>query len=191
MTSPAAHRNYLISEFVRLEEYSNVRHEFLGGQIYAMAGGTPEHGTYAANVIAILASGLVGRRCRVQTSDVRIRVQATGLDTYPDVSVVCGHAVRDDEDENAVVNPTLLVEITSPSTDEYDRGEKLEHYKKIPALREVVFVGYGERRVDVVRRLADGSWSTSSASAGGSLALESVGIEIDVDDVYKDALADG
>ena len=74
MTSPAAHRRYDISEYVRLEDYSNVRHEFLDGQIYAMAGGTPEHGTYAANVIAILSASLAGRRFRVQTSDVRIRL---------------------------------------------------------------------------------------------------------------------
>jgi Uma2 family endonuclease len=191
MTGPAAHRKYLVSEYVRLEGYSNVRHEYLDGQIYAMAGGTPEHGTYAANVIALLSAGLVGRRCRVQTSDVRIRVQATGLDTYPDISVVCGHAERDIDDENAVVNPTLLVEITSPSTEDYDRGEKLEHYKKIPTLREVVFVAHDDHRVDVVRRQADGSWALSSALSGGSLALESVGTELRVDDVYRDALAEG
>lgn len=105
MVSPATHPRYDIADYVRLEAYSNVRHEFIEGQIYAVAGGTPEHGLYAANIISLLSAALAGRRCRVQTSDVRIRVQATGLATYPDVSVVCGIAERDPDDTNAIVNP--------------------------------------------------------------------------------------
>jgi Uma2 family endonuclease len=118
MSSGPAHRKYSIREFLQLEGYSNVRHEYLDGQIYAMAGGTPEHGTYAANVIGLLTAALRDRPCRVQTSDVRIRVVATGLDTYPDVSVVCGQAERDKEDPDAIVNPIVLVEVLSPSTEE-------------------------------------------------------------------------
>jgi Uma2 family endonuclease len=189
MTSHAAHRHYTIGEYLQLESYSNVRHEYFDGQIYAMAGGTPEHGTYAANVIAALAGKLRGRPCRVQTSDVRIRIQASGLDTYPDISVVCGHAERDPEDRDAIVNPTMLVEVTSPSTEAYDRGEKLEHYQRIPSLREVVFVAHDERRLDVVRRGPDGVWSTVSAPTGASLRLESLDCELEVDDVYRDPLA--
>jgi Uma2 family endonuclease len=116
-----AHRRYTIHEFVALEQYSNVRHEFLGGQIYAMAGGTPEHGLYAANVIGILTAALRGRRCRVHTSDVRIRISKTGLDTYPDVSIVCGHAELHQEDRNASTNPVALVEVLSPSAADHDR----------------------------------------------------------------------
>jgi hypothetical protein len=100
-----AHRRYTIQEFIALERYSNVRHEFLRGQIYAMAGETPEHGLFAANMIGILTAALRGRPCRVHTSDGRIRVPKTGLDTYPDVSVVCGHAELDEEDGNALTNP--------------------------------------------------------------------------------------
>ena len=173
---------------MRLEEYSNVRHEYLDGQIYAMAGGTPEHGTYAANVIALLASHLRGQPCRVQTSDVRIRVKATGLVSYPDISVVCGHAERDAEDPDAIVNPTLLVEVLSPSTEEYDRGEKLEHYKRIASLREVVFVAHDEWRVDVLRRLNE-EWELVTARRGESARLDSVGCDLFVDEVYRDVLA--
>jgi Uma2 family endonuclease len=187
-TGHAAHRRYTIQEFVRLEEYSNVRHEFLDGQIYAMAGGTPEHGTWAANVIGLLTACLRGRPCRVQTSDVRIRVKATGLDTYPDVSVVCGHAERDVEDRDAIVNPILLVEVLSPSTEEYDRGEKLGHYKVVESLREVVFVNHDERRVEVHRR-DGGRWTVSRGSRGESVRLESIGCELPVDEVYRDPLA--
>ncbi|SRR6266540_2358788 len=189
MAIGAAHRKYTIAEYLRLEEYSNVRHEYLDGQIYAMAGGTPEHGTYAANIIAILAGALHDRPCRVQTSDVRIRVQARGLDTYPDVSVVCGRAERDHDDPDAIINPLFLVEVTSPSTEEYDRGEKLDHYKQIPSLAEVLFVAQDERRIDVVRRRSDGSWVSETARAGGALRLDSLACDLVVDHVYRDPLA--
>lgn len=190
MATSVAHRKYTVAEYVRLEDYANVRHEWVDGQIYAMAGGTPEHGTYAANVIGLLTAGLAGRRCRVQTSDVRIRVRETGLDTYPDASVVCGTAERDADDPLAIVNPTVLVEVLSPSTEEYDRGEKLEHYKRIPSLREVVFVAHDAARVDVVRRGQDGSWSTTSATAGEAAALESLELVLPVDAVFRDPLAE-
>lgn len=182
------HRNYSLAEFVQLEEYANVQHEFVAGQIYAMAGGTPEHGTYAANVIGLLTAQLLTAPRRVQTSDVRIRVRATGLDTYPDASVVCGQLERDAEDPNAINNPIVLVEVLSPSTEDYDRGEKLEHYKQIEALREVLFVAHDQRRVDVVRRQLDGSWASVSAASGETLALESIGCTLAVDAVFRDPL---
>jgi len=166
-----------------------VRHEFLAGQIYAMAGGTPEHGTYAANLIGILTAHLADRPCRVQTSDVRIRVRATGLDTYPDASVVGGSAERDAGDPNAITNPVVLVEVLSASTEEYDRGEKLEHYQRIESLREVVFVAHDQRRIDVVRRAAGGSWQTVSGTSGESLMLDSIGCSIAVDAVYRNPFA--
>ena len=191
VTSGTAHHRYSIKEYVRLEEYSNVRHEFLGGQIYAMAGGTPEHGLYAANIIGLLTAALQDKPCRVQTSDVRIRVVATGLDTYPDVSVVCSHAERDSEDSDSITNPIVLVEVLSPSTEQYDRGEKLEHYKQIASLQEVLFVAYDQRRLERVRREAGGDWSLIRAESGGSIHLASVGCDLAVDAVYRDPLARG
>jgi Uma2 family endonuclease len=186
-TTPAAHARYTLEEYVRLEEYSNVRHEFLDGQIYAMAGGTPEHGTWTANVIGLLTAQLRGRPCRVQTSDVRIRVAATGLDTYPDVSVICDRAERDGQDPNAISNPTVLVEVLSPSTEEYDRGEKLAHYRQIPSLREVVFVGHLEQKVEIVRRRGQ-EWVSVTARQGELARLESIGCELPVQDIYRDPL---
>jgi len=189
VAAPTSHRRYTLEEYVRLEEYANVRHEFLAGQIYARAGGTPEHGTYAANLIGILTAHLADRPCRVQTSDVRIRVQATGLDTYPDASVVCGSAERDAGDPNAITNPIVLVEVLSSSTEAYDRGVKLEHYQRIESLREVVFVAHEQRRIEVVRRGTDGHWQTTSGTSGESLVLESIGCSIAVDAVYRNPFA--
>src|SRR5262252_2208809 len=128
----APHARYSLEEYLRLEEYSNVKHEFLDGQIYAMAGGTPEHGAMALRIGAQLLQQLTGKRCNIYNSDVRVRVVATGLDTYPDLSVVWGREERDLDDRLSLINPVVLVEVLSPSTEEYDRGEKLEHYRRIP-----------------------------------------------------------
>src|SRR5919106_215521 len=112
MTQPAR-RRYTYAEYLSLEEFSNVKHEFFGGEIYAMAGGTIDHGALAARVIRLLGDRLEGRPCLVLTSDVRVRVRATGLATYPDVSVVCGPVERDPDDRHTVINPLVVVEVLS------------------------------------------------------------------------------
>lgn len=103
-------------EYVRVEQGSTIKHEFLDGEIFAMAGRTPEHAAIAANVIAALHRQLIGTGCRVYSSDLRVRVRATGLTTYPDISVVCGERETDPEDPNTVVNPTLIIEVLSPNS---------------------------------------------------------------------------
>ena len=134
----APHRvRYTRAEYIAFERSSNVKHEYLDGVIYAMAGGTPEHAAFAVNVSTLLSLALRDRPCRVHSSDLRIRVVDTGLETYPDVTVLCGRVELDAEDRNVVCNPIVVVEVTSPSTEEYDRGEKLEHYKRIPSLQEI------------------------------------------------------
>jgi Uma2 family endonuclease len=191
MTLATGRARYAIEEYLRLEAYSNVKHEYHEGQIYAMAGGTPEHGAMAMRVGATLVEQLRGRRCNVYSSDVRVRVVATGLDTYPDLSVVCGEEQRDREDQNAITNPVVLVEVLSPSTEEYDRGEKLEHYQKIVSLQEVVLVSHSERRVDVWRREEGGAWRVHQAKAGEVAHLSSIACTLDVDELYRDPLTDG
>jgi Uma2 family endonuclease len=186
--SAATRPRYTIAEYVRLEEHANVKHEFLDGQIWAMAGGTPEHAALASAVIVALGAQLRGRPCRVYTSDARVRVKATGLDTYPDVSIVCGREERDGEDKNALTNPVLLVEVTSDRSDAYDRGDKLEHYKRIAALREILIVSHREHRIDVHRRSReDGPWTCIEVRDRATLT--SVPCTLDVADVYRDPLA--
>jgi Uma2 family endonuclease len=181
------HSRYSVADYVRLEEHANVKHEFLDGTVWAMAGGTPEHAAIASAIISALGSQLRGRPCRVYTSDARVRVVATGLDTYPDVTIVCGRAELDVEDRNALTNPVVLVEITSDGTEAYDRGEKLEHYERIPSLREVVLVSHRERRIDIHRRGETGDWAT--VEARGRVEITSIGAVLDVEDVYHDPLA--
>ncbi len=183
--------HYTRAEYRAFERSNNAKHEYLDGVIYAMAGGTREHAAIAVNVSTLLSVGLRGRACAVHSSDLRVRVVETGLETYPDVTVVCGKAQVDPDDSHAITNPVVVVEVTSSSTEEYDRGEKLAHYKRIPSLREVVLVGHRERAVEVVRREQDGSWTTHEARAGGSVKLVSLGCELPVDEVYRDPLVGG
>lgn len=180
---------FTYAEYARLADGSPVKLEYVEGRVYAMAGGTPDHGRLAFAIGGVIAEAIRGGRCRGQSSDVRIRVPKTGLGTYPDLSVVCGPRELDPEDANSVTNPTLLVEVTSKSTEEYDRGEKFDSYREIPSLREYVLVSHRERAVEVRRREADGEWSTTVARAGERAELRSIDCAVDVDALY-DAAAD-
>jgi len=185
----ASRPRYTIQEYVRIEQYANVKHEYLDGQVWAMAGGTPEHARLASAVTIALGAGLRDRPCAVYSSDARVRA-ATGLDTYPDVTVVCGGEQRDLGDELALVNPIVLVEVTSDSSEAYDRGSKFEHYKSIPSLREYVVVSHREPCISVFRREGEQTWTlVGEARSGGRAKLESIGCEIEVDDVYRDPFA--
>jgi Uma2 family endonuclease len=161
---------------LRLEEFANVKHEFFEGRIFAMAGGTPEHGALAVRVATALSNRLRGKRCNVYSSDTPVRVVATGLDTYPDVSVVCSSEQRDREDRLALVNPIVLVEVLSPSTEAYDRGDKLEHYRRIPTLEEVVLVAWNQPAIDVWRRRDVGRRRLASARARSPASNRSAAI---------------
>jgi Uma2 family endonuclease len=188
MTTTLHRPHYTYREYLAFEEVSNVKHEYLDGEIHAMAGGTPEHAAIAVNVSTLLSVQLRGKGCRVHSSDLRIRVRATGLTTYPDITVICGHPERDPEDANTLLNPIVLIEVLSPSTAEYDRSEKLEHYKRIESLREVALVACDEELVEVWRRHDDGTWRNVQARRGESLALTSIGCTLEVDEVYRDEL---
>jgi Uma2 family endonuclease len=186
----AARSWFSFAEYVDLEETSGIRHEFLDGQVWAMSGGSPNHSAIAANVTAMLVNHLRGRPCRVYSSDLRIRARATSLGTYADVTVICGKLDLDPEDRkgHTALNPKLLVEVLSPSTETYDRGEKLAHYQQIPGLEEVMLVAHDRQEVEIVRRQPDGSWSRHIAVAGTSARLDSIECDLLVTEIYRDPL---
>lgn len=121
------------------------------------------------------------------SADLRVRVIATGFAGYPDVTVVCNRLERDPEDANTATNPAVVVEILSPGTEQYDRGEKLRQYQQIASLGHVVLVSHDERRIDAWSR-ANAGWSVVSARSGESAALDSIGCRLGVDDIYRDPL---
>lgn len=187
--SPAHRIRYTWADYLALEASSNVKHEFLDGQIYGTAGGTPEHAALAAAVVGLLFGQLRGGRCRAYDADFRIRVRETGLATYPDVTVVCGPVEQDPEDENSVTNPTLIVEVLSRSTEEYDRGDKFEHYKRLPSLHQYVLVSHRERELEVWTRGDASGWTRTVARDGEQGILASIGAHLDVRELYDAATA--
>jgi Uma2 family endonuclease len=188
MSTSARRVHYTYAEYLALEEGSPVRHEYQDGEIYAMAGGSPDHAALAGAVIRILG-GRARAGCRAFTSDLRVRIASTRLTTYPDAAFVCGPTERSPEDPLAVTNPVLLVEVTRDSTEEYDRGEKLRHYRELGSVREVLVVSHRAPRVSLHRRGADG-WTTVEAGAGAVVELSSIGAEMAVDDLYREGLED-
>lgn len=180
-----------IAEYLAFEEASKQRHEYLRGQVYAMAGGTPEHGALAAAVTIALGSALQGRPCRVFNSDVRVRVEVTDLFTYPDVFVVCGKLERSTRDADSVTNPVVVVEVLSPSTESYDRGAKAQHYLRIPALREYVLVNHAMPRVEVFRKNEAQRFEWFTFEEHEAVELDSLGVRIPVAEIYREPLAEG
>jgi Uma2 family endonuclease len=187
MAAPAHRLDYTYADYLAFEASSNVKHEFLDGQIYAMAGGTPEPAALASAVTGLLFLQLRHGRCRAHDSDLRVRVPATGLTTYPDITVVCGPRERDATDPLAVTNPTLIVEVLSRSTEQYDRGEKFEQYKNLTSLRQYVLVSSQDRCVEVWTREASDHW-TSVLSRDGEVAdLAAIAARLDVSELYDAA----
>jgi Uma2 family endonuclease len=183
--STQLHR-YSFSDYLVVEEVGTVRHEFLNGEIYAIAGGSVLHAALSAAMLASLHAQLRGR-CRVYSSDLRIRVSATGLASYADVTIVCGSIDTDPENADTVVNPTALIEVLSPNTMDFDLGEKFEHYKQIPSLRAVIYVWQDRRQIEVRDRTPDGGWQVRTAAQGQEALIEALDCRIDVETLYADA----
>jgi Uma2 family endonuclease len=183
MSAAAPHHVFTYREYLEREQETGLKHEFLHGQVFAMAGGTPEHARLIAAVTIALGRMLDSQRCRIFSSELKVRVKATGLATYPDVTVICGEAVRDDEDPNALANPKVIVEVLSASTEAcgrrkasarggdpggfaggegarsplgIDRGEKWAHYRRLESLEAYVLVSQIPERVEIYERIPQG-----------------------------------
>lgn len=173
-------------DYLSVEQESDTRHEFLDGEVHAMAGGTPRHATVKMNVTLALGIPLQGSPCRPYDSDLKIRVPETGLATYPDLAVVCGPLELDARDHNAVTNPVLLVEVLSRATEAWDRGEKFAHYRKLPSLKHYLLVSQHRPLVEHHTRQADGSWRMVELGPGETLLIEDLGVSVPIDAVYRD-----
>lgn len=188
MTAVAKKTLHTFAEYLAREAEGPVRHEYVNGEILAMAGGSIEHGRLCMSLGSELRAALAGRPCVVLSSDVRLRVRETGLATYPDLSVVCGHIEADPENEHTITNPVLLVEVLSASTAAYDRTVKHAHYRRIPSLRDYLLVDQHERHVEHYQRNDDGSWTLRDVVAGGVITLTTLGCRLSVDAIYANPL---
>lgn len=187
MSAPAHLHGYTFDDYLDLESASNVKHEYLEGEIYAMAGGTPRHAALTLAVGGALLGQLRGGPCRAFSSDLRILVSATGLATYPDVAIVCGPLETAPRSEATITNPKVLVEVLSRSTQDYDLGEKFDHYRRIPSLEAVLLVWQDEVRMELRTRESDGAWSSTTFRSGDTVRIEAIACSLGVDAVFADA----
>ena len=179
----------LLSEdgYLALEQKSEVKHEYFAGEMFAMAGGTLNHSLIASNFNSHLRSLLSGRGCLVFTSDLRVKIVATGLFTYPDVSVVCGPPDLLHQPSDTLVNPTLIVEVLSESTEAYDRGTKFDHYRQIPSLTTYLLVNQDRARIEQFIRHTDFEWRNRVANGlDAVMELPALGVSISPSEIFSD-----
>jgi Uma2 family endonuclease len=179
-----SHHDYTFADYLALERDSEIKHEFDSGEILAMSGGTARHSALAARIIQALGN-TSSAGCTVFTSDMRVRIAATGRATYPDVSMVCGPIEYDPDDaaHTTITNPVLIVEVLSVTTEKGDRGNKWMHYQRIPSLQEYVLVSQ-EPRIEIYRRMPSGTWEYFEVGEGNVRLASGPGLDLSV--LYAD-----
>ena len=185
MASAAAHTHLTPEEYLAFERKATTKHEYLNGQIVAMSGASFAHNFLTMNTANQLYNQLIGGECQVATSDMRVKVTQIDSYFYPDVVVVCGEPRAEDDTFDTLLNPTVVVEVLSPSTETYDRGEKFEHYQQIASLKEYVLIFQDKIRVEHYRRQETEWLQTEFQGLEDVLYLLSIGCELRLQDIYR------
>ena len=173
------------AEYLAFERKSREKHAFYRGEIFAMAGASREHNLISLNIGAELRQQLKDRRCEAYVGDLRVRIDQLGLHTYPDVVVVCGEPEFLDAEVDTLLNPVLLIEVLSESTEDYDRGMKFKQYRQIPSLKEYLVVSQTEPLVEQYVRRGDTYWELGEVRGlDQKLTLSSVGCELPFSEIF-------
>jgi Uma2 family endonuclease len=176
---------YTPEEHLDIERSSEVKSEYLGGEIFAMSGASERHNLITGNILAGLHAQFRDGPCKVYSNDMRVKVRSTGLYTYPGVVAVCGKARFDDERKDTLINPSVIIEVLSESTEAYDRGEKFEHYRKVDSLAEYLLVSQERHHIDHYVRQADNQWLLSEASSlEDRIKLPSINCLLTLNEIY-------
>ena len=172
-------------EYLDLERRSEIRSEYVAGRMFAMSGASRRHVLITSNLVRELSGQMRGRACEAYVSDMRVKVSPTGMYTYPDIVAVCGEARFEDEHIDTLLNPTVIVEVLSESTEAYDRGEKFAHYRRLDTLREFVLVAQDKIRIEHFRREGE-EWILSEVSGpDATLHLVSIDCHIGLAAIYE------
>ena len=177
-----------VDQYLAIEREAEFKSEYYRGEMFAMAGGTSNHSELGVIMTSLLRNRLAGRGCKVYNSDMKVQIEPGGLNTYPDASVVCCKPVFSTATKEALVNPKLLVEILSKSTEANDRGFKFQEYKKIESLEEYVLVSQTEPLIERFGRRPGGAWTDYSEARGmdARIELKSLGIELTLEEIYRE-----
>ena len=182
--STVVKRRHTPEEYLALERASPYRSEYVNGQIYAMTGASQHHNFIVGNIFAKLHAQMEGRPCEAYVNEMRVKVSETGLYTYPDVAALCGEAKLEDGHKDTLLNPSVIFEVLSKSTELYDRSEKFAHYRRLESLREYILVAQSEVRVERFVRQGE-QWVLSEyRSLDDSLPIESIGCTLALRDIY-------
>jgi Uma2 family endonuclease len=170
--------------YLEIEEHAEETHEFHDGEMSAMSGGSPAHAQLIMQCGIVLGRALSGHPCRAQSSAQRVRISAKHA-CYPDLMVVCPPLERAPDDPHAITNPSVVFEVLSPSTENFDRSGKFELYGTLPSVRHVVFVSQDRWRIEHFRRMDDGTWRYSGHGPGSKLDLDTLGVSLAIDEIYE------
>jgi len=174
-----------LGEYLALERKAEIRSEYITGRMFAMSGASRRHSLIAGNFYRELSSQMRPRICEAHMNDMRVKVSPTGMYTYPDIVAVCGEALFEDEQIDTLVNPMVIVEVLSESTEAYDRGEKFAHYRRLETLREYVLVAQDKIRIEHYRREGE-EWILSEVSApDATLHLGSIDCHVEIAAIYE------
>ena len=180
---PKPRQESTAEDYLAFEETAETKHEYVGGEVVAMAGASARHNLITSNLVRHLSQLLEDGPCRVFTSDQRVRVEQTGAYVYPDVTVVCESPRLTGERPSSLENPVLVVEVLSRSTAEHDRGAKLAHYRRLASVEEILLIEPNEHRIERYRRLAPGDWRLADI-VDGAVELASLKVRLEIDDIY-------
>jgi len=185
MMAGPAEQLFTPDEYLAFERASETKHEYFNGRIYAMAGASLAHNMICHNLGAELHAKLEGGKCRALGSDMRVKVPATGLYTYPDAVVVCGKPILEDNEMDTLLNPKVIFEVLSRTTERYDRGEKFIHFQSVESLTDYVLISQDRKRVEVFTRGEAGQWIVSRVEPPERIIqLRSIGCALEVDELY-------
>lgn len=173
-------------EYLLFERASQTKHEYFNGRIYAMTGAKEAHNLIAGNTLASLHRQLRTKPCRVYPSDMRVKVIKTGLNTYPDVVVVCGQPQFSDKVLDTLLNPVVIIEVLSASTERYDRGMKFQNYRTIDTLRDYILIAQDQYHIEHFSRQDSGLWVLQEATESATgIHIPSIDCELNMQDVYE------
>lgn len=176
---------YTMEQYAALENEAVYKSEFIAGRIYAMSGGTPKHSAIAANIGGEMRNLLRHGPCQVYNSDLRIGIMPLDMETYPDVTIVCGEPHVNPFDKNSVINPSVIFEVLSPSTERYDRGEKWARYRRLDSLEEYLLVSQDRPEVEQYVRQESGLWSYKAVERlDAASVLAVLGVTLSLTEIY-------
>lgn len=173
-------------EYLAFERASDTRHEYYAGIIIAMAGGTARHNRIVGSTYASLYNQLRGRDCNVYPSDMRVKATYTNIYSYPDITVTCGEEQFEDSREDSLLNPVVIIEILSPSTEKVDRGKKFQSYRTIPSLREYILIAQDDYHIERFVRYGENTWLLSEViGRDASIELSAIQSVLRLEEIYE------